>query len=72
MSLIINNLDKSELKAIIKEVIQEDPSMMKAILKEILLENEVFVSKEQKRQERIESIINNDFEQYDEVFKVLA
>ncbi len=36
MSLVINNLDKEELKAIIREVIKEDPNIFKAIIKEIL------------------------------------
>ena len=36
MSLLINNLDKEELKAIIREVIKEDPNIFKAIIKEIL------------------------------------
>ena len=41
MSLTINNLNKSELKAIIKEVIQEDPSMIKGLIKEVLQEVKV-------------------------------
>lgn len=67
------NIDKSVLKAIIREIIKEDISLFKDTIKEILVENQIIVSNEQKeRRERLEKLIDDDFKKYDEVFKALA
>lgn len=67
------NIDKSVLKSIIREIIKEDISLFKDTIKEILLENQIIVSNEQKeRRERLEKLINDDFKKYDDVFKALA
>ena len=67
------NIDKSVLKSIIREIIKEDISLFKETIKEILVENQIIVSKEQKdRRERLEKLIDDDFRKYDEVFKALA
>jgi len=69
----VKNIDKSVLKAIIREIIKEDISLFKDTIKEILVENQIIVSSEQKeRRERLEKLINDDFKKYDEVFKALA
>ena len=67
------DIDKAQLKAIIKEVLAEDPALVKSVIKEVLLENQIIVSDEQgERRASIEKMINEDFDQYGEVFKSLA
>ena len=69
----LNNVDKLTLKAIVKEVLLEDSSIFKDIIKEILTENQVITSKEQEsRRKKLEKLIDEDFDKYDEVFKALA
>lgn len=69
----VQNIDKSVLKSIIREILKEDMSLFKDIIKEVLMENQVIVSKEQKeRRGKLEKLIDDDFEKYDEVFKALA
>jgi len=69
----LKNIDKRLLKSIIKEIIKEDISIFKETIKEILVENKVIVSEAQaERRKRLEKLIDDDFKQYDEVFKALA
>lgn len=69
----IDNIDKSVLKSIIREIIREDIDLFKETIKEILVENKVISSNEQQeRRARLEKLIDDDFEEYDEVFKALA
>lgn len=68
-----NKIDKQLLKTIIKEVIKEDIGLFKETLKEILRENQIIGPNAQKdRRQKLEKMIDEDFEQYDEVFKALA
>jgi len=69
----INNIDKLTLKAVVKEILLEDSSIFKDIIKEILTENQVIISEEQQsRRKKLEKFIDEDFDNYDEVFKALA
>jgi hypothetical protein len=69
----LENIDRAELKSLIKEVLQEDITLFKDVIEEILLENQVIVSKEQaERRQKLEKMIHEDFEKYDDVFKALA
>ena len=69
----MNPIDKETLKEIVKEILVEDSKLFKELIKEILIENQVIISEEQgKRREKIESMIEEDFEKYDSVFKDLA
>jgi uncharacterized membrane protein len=71
--MTIASADRAVLKSIIKEMMQEDKSSFKEMLKEILVENQIIVSDEQaERRKRLESIIEDDFKKYDEVFRALA
>lgn len=71
--MINDKIDRAELKIIIKEIMKEDLSFFKETIKEILLENQIIVSEEQaERRKKLEQMINEDFEQYDDVFKALA
>ena len=67
-------LDKAIIKSIIKEILLEDTTMFKDIIKEVLVENQVIVknASTEKRNERIEKMISDDFDKYDETFKTLA
>ena len=70
---MMNPVDKETLKEIVKEILVEDSKLFKELIKEILIENQVIISEDQaKRREKIESMIAEDFEKYDSVFKDLA
>ena len=70
---MINQVDRDTIKKIVKEILLEDAKMFKEIIREILVENQIIISQEQaKRRERIEAMIEEDFEKYDPVFKDLA
>ena len=67
------DIDRATLKSIIKEILKEDINIFKDIIKELLIENQVIASKEQaERRARLEQMINEDFDKYDEVFQSLA
>jgi len=69
----LENIKKEELKILIKEIIKEDRNFFKEIIKEILIENQVIVSDEQAaRRKKLEAMINEDFDKYNDVFKALA
>ncbi len=69
----LEKVDKAILKAVIKEMLLEDISIFKGVIKEILAENQVIISKEQEnRRKRLEMLIDEDFDNYDEVFKALV
>lgn len=69
----LGKIDRTALKALIKEILKEDINLFKDVIKEILIENQVIVSKEQEeRRKRLEKMIADDFDKYDEVFKALA
>lgn len=70
---MINQADRDAIKEIVKEILLEDAKIFKEIIKEILIENQIIISQEQaKRRERIKTMIEEDFERYDPVFKDLA
>lgn len=69
----IDKIDRAELKSIVKEIMMEDMSFFKETIKEILIENQIIISTEQaERREKLEKMISEDFDQYDDVFKALA
>ena len=69
----MEKIDKATIKAIIKEVIKEDFSLFKEAVKEILIENQVISSQEEEgRRKKLEKMIKDDFDKYDEVFRALS
>lgn len=69
----IQEVDKAVLKSTIKEILIEDTSIFKEIIREILIENKVIgEDAESQRQQKIEALIDADFDKYDDVFKALA
>lgn len=69
----LGKVDKIALKAILKEILLEDISLFKDVIKEILAENQVITSKDQeKRRKKLEMLIDQDFDNYNDVFKALA
>jgi len=71
--MTISNTDKEILKSALAELIQEQPSLFKEVIREILEENKIIVSDEQlERRKRLEAILEEDFSQYDDVFRALA
>lgn len=69
----MQDVDKGLLKSVITEILFENPGYFKDLIKEILIENQVIISEEQsQRRKRLEEMINEDFNKYDEVFRSLA
>lgn len=69
----LGKIDKSVLKTLIKEILKEDIAIFKDVIKEILVENQVITSKDQEnRRKRLELMIDQDFDKYNDVFKALA
>lgn len=69
----LEGIKKAELKSLIKEILLEDFSIFKELIKEILAENQIITSDEQaQRRAKIEAMINDDFDKYDEVFQQLT
>jgi hypothetical protein len=69
----LGKIDRVTLKAIIRDILREDITLFKDVIKEVLIENQVIkVKKEENRTEKIEKMIEQDFDKYDEVFKTLA
>ncbi len=69
----LNKIDRATLKEVIKEIIAEDATLLKEVVKELLVENQIIVADEQDtRRKKIEQLINEDFDKYDDVFKALA
>jgi len=70
------NVDKATLKAAIKEMLLEDKSILKEVVKEILDEHFTKAKEEnlnkEERLEKLNKIIDKDFEEYDAVFRALA
>ncbi len=51
----------------------EEVDIFKEIIKEVLQENQIIVNEEQrKKRQRLERMIEEDFDKYDEVFSKLA
>jgi hypothetical protein len=69
----LNTLDRKSLKAIIREVMEEDISLFKRVIKEILIDEKILLpSEDSSREERVKQLIDNNFDQYEDVFKALA
>ncbi len=69
----LEKIDKSILKSVIKEIIKEDSGLLKDVIKELLIENKVIINDEQNnRREKVEKLIESNFDKYDDVFKTLA
>lgn len=69
----IEKVDKEVLKAVITEVLIENPNYFKEILTEILSENRIIDSNvKHERSNRLKEMIQEDFDKYGEVFKSLA
>ncbi len=69
----IIKVDRAALKDVIRELLIEDSKIFKDIIEEIFRENQIIVSDEQlERRKRIETMIQEDFDKYEEVFKKLA
>lgn len=69
----LEKIDRAELKSLIKEVLQEDITLFKDVIAEILIENQIIISEEQaERRQKLEKMIHDDFEKYDDVFRALA
>lgn len=67
------DIDKTQLKSVVREILTEEPTLFKSVVREILIDHQIIVSEDQReRRARIEKMIDEDFDQYDEVFKSLA
>jgi CRP-like cAMP-binding protein len=59
-------IDKDILKEALRELIHEEPDFVEILIQDIQLQLKTA------RRTRLEQIINEDFDEYDEVFKALA
>jgi len=73
----ITNLEKADratLKAVIKEILLEDKSIFKEVVKDAV--KEIMIEKPTETDEewlkKLNEIIDEDFKEYDAVFKALA
>ena len=69
-----SEIDKAVLKELIKEVLREDISLFKTALKEIIDENKKKSesSEEQDRLSKIKALIQEDFDEFKDVYEALA
>ncbi len=63
----ITQLEKNTLKEMIVLILKEDKELLKEIIREVLIEEDP-----NQRASKIEKMIDEDFEKYNEVFKALA
>ncbi len=64
---------KETLKSALQELVQEDPAFFLELLKMAVGENNALADAQKaERRKRIEALVKEDFEKYDEVFKALA
>ncbi len=69
----LNAIDKAQLKAVLRELITEDIYLFKAVIKEILIDEKIILPADKfSRSERVEKLIEDDFERFDDVFNALA
>ncbi len=64
-------VDKDVLKSVVKEVLVENPLILKNVLIEVFSEINRYEN-EDTRLNKIKEMIEEDFNQYDDVFKALA
>ena len=73
LGMRIEELDRAVLKSVIKELLIEDLSIFKDVIRELLVENQIIIDEGQGlRRTKLEKLIVEDFEKYDEVFQALA
>ena len=66
-------IDEKTFKKVLYELMIEQPDYFKNLLRQIINEKTQAVSDEKtERQKRLEQIIENNFAEYDDVFKALA
>lgn len=65
----LGKIDKTTLKSVIKEVLEENPSLLKKVVQELIQERQANTTLSD---QEIDQLIDEDFEKYEEVFKALA
>ena len=66
-------IDEKTFKKVLFELMVEQPDYFKNLLRQIINEKTQAVSDEKtERQKRLEKIIENNFAEYDDVFRALA
>jgi len=66
----MNQLEKSELKIALKEVLMENKPLLKELIKELIDESAPL--KEETRDEKVLRLINEDLVRYKKVWEALA
>ncbi len=71
--LSLENFDKKNLKKLIKEVLQEEPSLLKSLINEVLIENDLIpLPDSEPRTKRFEMNLEDDLDSFGDVFKAIA
>lgn len=65
----LGKINKTTLKSVIKEVLEENPSLLKEVIQELIQEHQANATLSH---QEIDQLIDEDFEKYEEVFKALA
>ncbi|MBI5916862.1 MAG: hypothetical protein HY842_15925 [Bacteroidetes bacterium] len=69
----MQTIDREILKEVVLELLVEKRELFKEIIGEVLTENQVIVSTENAdKRKNVETMIDEIFEKYDDVFKALA
>lgn len=69
----IENVDRETLKSVITEILLENPAYFKKVLVEIMEEHKLIEpAQEDERSSKIRKMIQDDFDQYEDVFQSLA
>lgn len=69
----IENVDRETLKSVITEILLENPGYFKKVLVEIMEEHQLIESSEEdERTSKLRKMIQDDFDQYEDVFQSLA
>jgi hypothetical protein len=67
------NLDRASLKTLIVSLLKSDDELCVEVFHDITESNpELLKSNKTEKRKKLEQIIKEDFEEYDEVFKALA
>jgi len=67
-----SEIDKAVLKELIKEVLREDISLFKTALKELIAEEKEKTSSKEDHLSKIKSLIQEDFDEFKDVYEALA
>lgn len=71
--LDLENIDRSALKNLIKEILRENPELIRPLINDVLVENDLIsLPDSEPRTKRFEMKLDDDLESFGDVFKAIA